>query len=134
MLTFMTWECSKSAYKSYFLKFWPILGPYDPLKSPVHYQESMLISSYSPKSLLKLVLPANGVISISLKRKCSKRPKMSYFMQFQPFFGPYDPLKSPLLYQRSTLTGSYNPKILHKLVLPENGFISFFFEVKIFQK
>ena len=59
---------------------------------------------------------------------------MSYFMQFWPILGPYDPLKSPLHYQRSTLKGSYSPKSLHKLVLPENGSISIFFEVKVLLK
>ena len=63
-----------------------------------------------------------------------KVPKMSYFMQFWPILGPYDPLKSPLHYQRSTLHGSYSLKILQKTVLPENGFISIFFEVKMIEK
>ena len=36
-------------------------------------------------------------------------------------------------YQQSTLNGSYSPKILHKIVLPENGFISIFFGVKMFK-
>ena len=57
-------------------------------------------------------------------------PKMSYFMQFWPIFGPYYPLKNPLHYQRSSLKGSYSPKILHKIVLPENGFISIFLKWK----
>ena len=59
---------------------------------------------------------------------------MSYFMQFWPILRPYDPLKSPVHYQRSTLKGSYFPKSLHKLVLPENGSISIFFEVKVLLK
>ena len=45
---------------------------------------------------------------------------------FHAILKPYDPLKSSLHYQRSTLKGSYSPKILHKIVLPENGFISIF--------
>ena len=63
--------------------------------------------------------------------KWPKSAKMSYFMQFWPILRPYDPLKSPVHYQRSTLKGSYFPKSLHKLVLPENGFISIFFELKM---
>ena len=55
-------------------------------------------------------------------------------MQFWPILRPYDPLKSPVHYQRSTLKGSYFPKSLHKLVLPENGSISIFFEVKVLLK
>ena len=56
---------------------------------------------------------------------------MSYFMQFWPILGPYDPLRGPLQYHQSTFKGSYSPKSLHKLVLLENGFISIFFEVKM---
>ena len=52
-------------------------------------------------------------------------------MQFWPILGPYDPLRGPLQYQKSTFKGSYSPKMLHKLVLPENGLISIFFEVKM---
>ena len=55
-------------------------------------------------------------------------------MHFWPILGPYDPLKGPLQYQESTFKGSYSPKSLHKLVLPENGFISIFFEAKMFEK
>ena len=56
---------------------------------------------------------------------------MSYVMQFWPILEQYDPIKSPFYYQQSTLNGSYSPKILHKIVLPENGFISIIFEVKM---
>ena len=48
--------------------------------------------------------------------------------------GPYDPLKSHLHYQWRAFKGSYSPKSLHKLVLPENGSISIFFEVKVLLK
>ena len=54
-------------------------------------------------------------------------------MQFWPILGPYDPLKGPLHYQRSTLNGTYSPEILHKIVLPENGLISTFFEVNMLE-
>ena len=59
---------------------------------------------------------------------------MSYFMQFSPILGSYNPLKSPLHYKKSTLKGSYSPESVHKLVLPENGYISIFYEVKMFEK
>ena len=55
-------------------------------------------------------------------------------MQFWPISGPYDPLKSTLHHQQSMLNGSYSPKRLYKLVLPENGFTSIFFELKMFKK
>ena len=38
------------------------------------------------------------------------------------------------IYQRSTSKDSYSPKILDRLVLPENEFISIFFELKMFEK
>ena len=66
--------------------------------------------------------------------KWPKSATMSYFMQFWPILRPYDPLKSPVHYQGSTLKGSYFPKSLHKLVLPENGSISIFFEEKVLLK
>ena len=55
-------------------------------------------------------------------------------MQFWPILGQYVPLRGPLQYQKSTFKRSYSPKSLHKLVLPENGFISIFLEVKMFKK
>ena len=112
---------------SYFIQFWPILGPYDPLKSTLHHQQSMLNGSYSPKILYKLVLLENGFISNFLKRKYSKSAQN---VIFHAILGPYDPLKSPLHYQQSTLNGSCSPKSLHELVLPENGFISIFLKQK----
>ena len=120
---------------SNFMQFWPILGPYVPLKSPWYYQRSTLNGSYSPKILHKIVLPGNGFISIFFRSEnVRKVPKMSYFMQSRPILGTYDPLKSPLHYQQSTLQDSYSPKILHKIALPENGFISIFFGVKMLEK
>ena len=42
------------------------------------------------------------------------------------------PTQRPLTVPRKNFfKGSYSPKSLHKLVLPENGFISIFFEVKM---
>ena len=115
---------------SYFMQFWPILGPYDPLKSPLHYQRSTLKGSYSPKILHKIVLPENGFISIFLKRKWSKSAQNVIFHAILTNFGPYDPLKGPLRYQECTFKGSYSPKSLHKLVLPENKFIPTFLKWK----
>ena len=56
---------------------------------------------------------------------------MSYFMQFWPILGPYDPLKSPLHNQQSNFKGSYSLKSLNKLVLQENVSNSVFFELKV---
>ena len=66
-----------------------------------------------------------------LKWKWPKSAKMSYFMQFWPILGPYDPLKGPFHYQESTFEGSYSTKSLHKLVLQENVSNSVFFELKV---
>ena len=52
---------------TYFMQFWPILGPYDLLKGPLYYQESTLNGLYSLKSLHELVVPEKGYISIFLK-------------------------------------------------------------------
>ena len=46
------------------MQFWPIFGPYDPLKGPLHYKESTSMGSYSLISLHKLVLPENVLISL----------------------------------------------------------------------
>ena len=119
---------------SYFMQFWPILGPYYPLRGPLQCQQSTFKGSYSLKSLYKLVLPENGFISIFLTWKCSKSAKMTYFMQFWPIFRPHDPFKSHLHYQRSRLKGLYSLKIIDKIVLPENEFISIFLKWKCSKK
>ena len=94
----------------------------------------MLNGSYSPKSLYKLVLPKNGFISNFFEAKIFEKCPNVIFRAILAILGPYDPLKSPLHYQQSMLNGSYSPKSLYKLVLSENGFISNFFEAKIFEK
>ena len=97
------------------MQFWTILGLYDPFKGPFHYQRSTLKSSYSPKSLHKFILPENLSTSkfreVEIKEIC---PKVVYQV-ILAIMGPYDPLKSPLHYQQSTLQDSYSPKILHKI-------------------
>ena len=94
----------------------------------------ILQGSYSPKSLHKFILPENLSTSnfreVEIKEICSK----VVYQVILAIMGPYDPLKSPLHDQQSTLQGSYSPKILHSIVLPVNGFISIFFEVKMFEK
>ena len=47
--------------------FWPILGPYYPLKGPLQYQQSTFKGLYSPNSLHNLILPENGFISIFIE-------------------------------------------------------------------
>ena len=69
ILTFIKWKCSKSAQNVIFMQFWPILGPYDPLKGPLHYQESTFKGSYSLKSLHKLVLQENVSNSVFFELK-----------------------------------------------------------------
>ena len=92
-----------------------------------------LHGSHSLKSLHKL---DELNISISSFREVEKN-KMCHKVVYQVIltnFGPFDPLKSPLHYQRSTLKGSYFPIRLHKLLLSENGSISIVFEVKLTEK
>ena len=131
-LSFLKWKWPKKGPKMpYFMLFWPILGLYEPLKSLLHYQRSTLNGSYSPKILHKIVLTENGFIYLFWSENGRKVPKMSYFMLFWPILGQYHPLKSSLHYQRSTWKGSYSLEILHKILLPENVFISIFSEVKM---
>ena len=59
-LSFYSDNDQKVPKLSYFMQFLPILEPYDPLKGPLHYQESTFNGSYSLISLHKLVLPENG--------------------------------------------------------------------------
>ena len=116
------------------MQFWPILGPYDPLRAPLLYQQKHLRVQILPKVSINCNYQKKNSFISFWSENVWEVPKMSYFMQFWPIFGPYYPLKNPLHYQRSSLKGSYSPKILHKIVLPENGFISIFFEVKIIKK
>ena len=60
-------------------------------------------------------------------------PKVVYLV-ILIIFRPSDPLKSPIYQHRSTPRSSYSPKSLQKIVLPENGFISIYFEVKVSEK
>ena len=52
-----------------FMQFWPILGLYDPVKGPLHYQQSTLKGPYSPKSLHKFILSENGFTFIFFEVK-----------------------------------------------------------------
>ena len=87
----------KVSKMTYFMQFWPILGPYDPLKSPLHYQQSTLHGSYSPVLLYKIVLPENGFISIFLKQKCSKSAQNVIFYAILTNFGTIWPTQKPLI-------------------------------------
>ena len=66
-----------------------------------------------------------------MKWKCSKNAQNVIFHAILANFEPYDALRGPLQDQQSTFKGSYSPESLYKLVLPENGFISIFFELKM---
>ena len=131
-LSFLKRKCSKSAQNVIFHGFWPILGPYDPLKIPLHYQQSMINGSYTLKSLHKLVLPETVLISQFYEVESYKLyPKFVFLVIFDHFHF-HNPLKSPLYQQQSTCKGSYSPKSLHKLVIPETVFISYFYEVEMY--
>ena len=130
-LSFWSGNVQKVTKASHFMQFWPILGPYDPLKSPLHYQESTFNGSYSLKSLHKLVLPENALISYFYGMKMQKMYPKSYNWSFWPVFGHLNPQNGRLYYQRSTFRGSYSVKCFHKLVLQENVSNPVFFELKV---
>ena len=50
------------------------------------------------------------------------------------YFGHSDSLKRPIYYESSTFRGSYSPKSLQKIVLPENVFKVIFYEVELLLK
>ena len=133
-LSFLKWKWPKSAKMPYFIQFWPILGPYDPHKSPLYYQRSTLNGSCSPKILHKIVLPEIGFNPIFLKWKWPKSVKNVIFHAILTNFGTIWPTQKPLILPTKYFKSSYSPKILHKIVLPENGFISIFCEVKMTEK
>ena len=124
--------------------FWRHVAEYELLRVPYCYWKGLSSKSrtygpkigenymkYVSKSLQKIVLIEKVFISNFCEVEMfEKSPKISNFMQLQPILGSYDPLKSPLHYQQSTLKGSYSPKIQHKVLIPEYGFISIYFEVK----
>ena len=117
---------------SYFMQFWSILGLYDPLKGPLHYQRTTLKVSHSPESLHKIVLPEYGLISIFFEVKMTEKCQNVIKNAILDNFGTiYDPFKGPFHYQRSTLKSSFSPKSLHKFILPENLSTSNFREVEI---
>ena len=117
------------------MQFWPILGPYDPLRGPLQYQRSTFKGSYFPKMLHKIVLPKNGLISTSFEVKMlEKCPKCHISCSFGQFWDHMTHSEAPYSTDIVTFNGSYSPKILQKIVLPENGFISIFYEVKMLEK
>ena len=95
---------------------------------------SMLKGSYSPKILQKIVLPEIGFISIFFKWKWSKSAQNVIFHAILTNFGTIWPTQKPLTLPKSTLNGSYSPKILQKNSTTKNGFISIFFQVKMIKK
>ena len=62
--------------------------------------------------------------------KCTK----VVYMVILSYFGHSDSLKSSINYESSTFRGSYSPKSLHKIVLPENVFKAIFCEVEMLLK
>ena len=84
----------------------------------------------SPKMLQKLILPENVVISyfwdVEMYENCTKVAILANFRTPHAF---YDPLK----HQRSTSMGPESPKMLHKLILPENVVISYFWDVEMYK-
>ena len=64
-------------------------------------------------------------------------PKSCLYGHFELFLDPLTHSKALHTTKEvnlSMLKGSYSPKILHKIVLPEIGLISIFFGVKMLEK
>ena len=72
--------------------FHVILGQYDPLKSPLHYQQSMLKRLYSPKILNKIVLPEMDSFLSFLKWECSKSDQNVIFHAILANYGTIRPI------------------------------------------
>ena len=107
----------------------PKIGQYDPLKGPLHYQQSTLKVTYSPKILHKIVLPENWFISSFFEVKMIKKCPNVIYHAILTNFGTIWPIQRSLPYQQCMLNGSCSHKILHKIVLPANqkmySFLSF---------
>ena len=97
---------------------------------PTKYVKGLIFSQNTHEFILPENLSTSNFREVEIKEICSK----VVYQVILAIMGAYDPLKSPLHDQQSTLQGSYSPKILHSIVLPVNGFISIFFEVKMFEK
>ena len=59
--------------------------------------------------------------------------KMCRKLYIWPILEPPTPLKSPLFYKWNPSKGSYFPKSLHRLILPETLSISYFYEVEMYK-
>ena len=116
------------------MQFWPILGPYDPLKSPSHYQQSILNGSYSPKSLHKLVLTENVFIFIFYDVKVYQMFLKVVYRVILTNFRTLSPTQKPLILPRKNVKGLIFSQILYKIVLPEKRVISIVFGVKMTEK
>ena len=134
-LTFMKWKCSKCAQNVIFHAILANFGTIRSTQRPLTLQiKSTFTGSYYPKSLHKLLLPENGFNSIFFDAKMFKKCPNVIFHAFLANFGNIWPTQKPLILTKSTFCGSYSPLSLHKLLLPENGFNSIFFEAKMFEK
>ena len=88
-----------------------ILGQYNPLKSPLHYQQSMLKRLYSPKILNKIALPENGLISIFFEVGMFKKsPKCHISCNFGQLWEHTTHLRASY-YQEAFLRAHLLPKV-----------------------
>ena len=88
-LTFVPWKCIKCIQKSYIRSFWPIFGPPNPQNGPLYYQGSTFRGPYFAKSLHKLVLPENILISYFCGMEMHKMyPKVVYLVILTYFRTP----------------------------------------------
>ena len=116
-LSFLKRKCSKSSQNVIFHAILANFGTIWPtqkhLALPTKYVKWLILSQ---KSLWISTTRKWIHFYLFWSEKVRNVPKMTYFMQFWPILGPYDPLIGPLHYQRSILNGSYFTKILHTLI------------------
>ena len=99
-LTFVPWKCIKCIQKSYIRSFWPIFGPPNPQNAPLYYQGSTFRGPYFAKSLHKLVLPENILISYFCGMEMHKMYPKVVFLVILTYFQTPKPTKWPLILPR----------------------------------
>ena len=124
-------EMLKSRISGHFEQFSTFLSHSKPAYTKLR---STSRGSYFPNSLNKFVLSENVLkpifCEVEILLRAMKCRIYGYFEQF----GPSEPLKSPVYYQRSIFRDSYFPKSLHKILLPENVLKAIFCEVEMLLK
>ena len=109
-----------------------ITGHFDQFLNPLTHSKALYITSellkqshILSKTYIKQYYQKIYSSLTFVAQKCTKCTQKSYILSYC-IFGPPNPQNGPLYYQGSTFRGPYFAKSLHKLVLTENIFISYF--------